>query len=63
MKTTKQTNPDVLTTIMSKLEKMGYNRGDEIPYYDFMETCDELNIDSQDINLDEMESRYDVAIG
>lgn len=63
MKTTKQTDPDVLSIIMSNLEKNGYNRGDDIPYYDFMETCDELNIDSQDIDLDEMESRYDVAIG
>ena len=58
-------NYNKMSDIMTELRKMGYDNGDNIPYYDLVETCDSLGIspDDNDIDLDYMETMYDVAIG
>lgn len=49
--------------IWQALEELGYNQGDDIPYFHFNECCEELDIDVDDIDIDRFAERYDVNIG
>ena len=54
-----------MSDIMDGLVNMGYSKGDEIPYYDYVETCYSLGLepDDDEIDITYMEQIYDIAIG
>lgn len=52
-----------LNDIMFSLNKEGYEKGDTIPYHTFIETCESLDINPDDVNIEAMTERYDVVIG
>lgn len=54
---------NILKDIMVNLNKEGYEKGDTIPYHTFIETCEALDINPDDVNTDTMTERYDVVIG
>lgn len=49
--------------IWQALEKLGYNRGDDVPYFHFNECCEELDINIDDIDVDKFAETYDINIG
>ena len=49
--------------VWQALEQLGYNRGDDIPYFHFNECCEELGFDVDDINVEKFAKSYDVNIG
>lgn len=52
-----------LNDIMSSLKKEGFEKGDTIPYHTFIETCESLDINPDEVNIEKITERYDVAIG
>lgn len=52
-----------LRKIWQALEKLGYNRGDDVPYFHFNECCEELDINTDDIDVDKFAETYDINIG
>lgn len=49
--------------IWQALEKLGYNLGDDVPYFHFNECCEELDINIDDIDVDKFAETYDINIG
>lgn len=49
--------------IWYELQSMGYDEGDSILYYDFVQTCENLDIYPDDYIKDELCNLYNVEIG
>ena len=46
-----------------ELQKMGYDTGDDISYFDFTEACENVGPDPEDIDIDTFSEIYNVNIG
>lgn len=49
--------------VWSKLEDMGFERGNDIQYILFCEACEDAGVEADDIDLDDFGETYDVNIG
>lgn len=53
----------IYENIWWELMNMGYDEGDDITYYDFVDACDEAGTDSDDIDIDDFSEIFKVNIG
>ena len=54
---------ELFRQIWDALNKLGYDKGSDIPYFHFNECCEELNIDVDSIDIEKFSERYEVNIG
>lgn len=53
----------IYENIWWELMNMGYDEGDDITYYEFVEACDKAGIDRDDIDIDTFSEIFKVNIG
>lgn len=53
----------VYQNIFNHLNKVGYERGDTVTYFEMIETCENLDMDIDSIDLDTFEETYEITIG
>lgn len=49
--------------LWTEFTKNGFEHGDDITYFDFVEMCQNIDIDPDEINLEEFCEKYNVNIG
>lgn len=54
---------ELFRELWNALNKLGYDKGSDIPYFHFNECCEELNIDVDSIDIERFAESYDVNIG
>lgn len=55
--------PKYFDTLWNDLQQKGYSKGDDIMYFHVNESCEELGINIDDIDIHMFEDTYDVNIG
>ena len=51
------------SAIWEALTKLGYDKGDDIPYFHFVECCEECGINAEDLEVDKFAAKFGVSIG
>lgn len=54
---------DLYETIWGHMLNLGINTGDDITYFDFIEICEEINIEPEEVDIEKFSEFYSVNIG